>query len=100
MPDYLKQGTVRVQFGDPPWKAAAGMALCMDQVGIVDAAAAGTFEFTADGAGRTAKTFSNGSGGVQVGAHGHDDGALLGSQMFVDFRLGGTLQQEGVALGF
>ena len=51
MPDYLKQGTVRVQFGDPPWRAAAGMALCMDQVGIVDAATAGTFEFAADRAG-------------------------------------------------
>ena len=67
------------------------MTLCMGQVGIVDAAATGAFEFAADRTGRTAKAFSNGSGGAQVGAHGHDNGALLGGQMFVDFRHGGTL---------
>jgi hypothetical protein len=46
------------------------------------------------------KTFSNGSGRAQVGAHGHDDGALLGGQMLVDFRHGGTLQQKVLHLVF
>ena len=99
MPDDVKQGAVRVQLRNAPWQQAAGMALCMSKVGIVDAAAAGAFEFTTNRAGRTAKAFCNGSGGAQVGAHCHDDGALLGGQMFVDFRHGGTLQQKGVALG-
>ena len=27
MPDYLKQGTVRVQLGDTPWVEAAGMVM-------------------------------------------------------------------------
>uniref|UniRef100_UPI003CF41911 hypothetical protein n=1 Tax=Massilia sp. TWP1-3-3 TaxID=2804573 RepID=UPI003CF41911 len=35
-----------------------------------------------------------------VGAHGHDDGALLSSQMFVDFCHGGTLQQKVLHLVF
>ena len=100
MPDYLEQGPVHVQLGDTPWKKAAGMTLRMGQVGIVDAAAAGAFEFAADRAGRTAKAFSNGSGRAQVGAHGHDDGALLGCQMLVDFRHGGTLQQRVLHLVF
>ena len=100
MPDYLEQGPVRVQLGDTPWMEAAGMTLCMGQIGIIDATAAGTFEFTADRAGRTAKAFSNGSGGAQVGAHGHDDGALLGGQMLVDFWHGSTLQQRVLHLVF
>jgi hypothetical protein len=33
-------------------------------------------------------------------AHGHDNGALLGGQMFVVFRHGGTLQQEVLHLVF
>ncbi|MDQ2821898.1 MAG: hypothetical protein M3Y65_16150, partial [Pseudomonadota bacterium] len=33
-------------------------------------------------------------GGTLVGAHGHDDCALLGGQVFVDFRHGGTLQER------
>jgi hypothetical protein len=37
---------------------------------------------------------------AQVGAHGHDDGPLLGCQMFVDFRHGGTLQQKVLHLVF
>jgi hypothetical protein len=37
---------------------------------------------------------------VDYGAHGHDDGALLGSQMLVDFRHGGTLQQKVLHLVF
>ncbi|HZV64976.1 MAG TPA: hypothetical protein VFG03_08735, partial [Telluria sp.] len=44
--------------------------------------------------------FSNGSGGAQVGAHGHDNGALLGSQMFVNSRHGGTLQEKVLHLVF
>ena len=51
MPDYLEQGPVRVQLWDTPWQQATGMTLCMGQVGIVDAAAAGAFEFAADRAG-------------------------------------------------
>ena len=58
MPDYLKQGTIRVQLRNTAGEQATGMALCMGQVGIVDAAAAGAFQFAADRAGRTAKAFS------------------------------------------
>ena len=100
MPDYLEQGPVLVQLGNTPRQQAASMAFRMGQVGIVDATAAGAFEFAADRAGRTAKAFSNGSGGAQVGAHGHDNGALLGGQMLVDFRHGGTLQQKVFHLVF
>lgn len=66
----------------------------MGKVGIVDATAASGFEFAADRAGRTAKAFNNRSGGALIGAHDHDDCALLGGQMFVDFRHGGTLQER------
>ena len=100
MPNHLKQGSVCVQFGQASRQEATSLALRMCQVCIVDAGAAGALEFAADGAGRTAKTFSNGSGGAKVGAHGHDNGALLGSQMFVDFRHGGTLQEKVLHLVF
>lgn len=66
----------------------------MCPVGIVDASAGGAFDLAANRAGRTTKAFGNGSNGAQVVAHGHDDGALLGSQMFVISRHGGTLQQR------
>ncbi|WP_223149364.1 hypothetical protein, partial [Pseudoduganella aquatica] len=39
-------------------------------------------------------------GGALVVAHGHDDSALLGCQMFVDSRHGGTLQQKVLHLVF
>lgn len=48
MPDNLEQGAVRMQFGKPAWQQAARMALCMGQVSIVDASAAGAFEFATD----------------------------------------------------
>ena len=78
MPDHLEQGSFRVQLGEATRQKAPGLALCVCQIGIVDAGAGGALDFAADRAGRTAKALSNGSGGAQVGAHGHDDGALLG----------------------
>ena len=100
MPDHLKQDAFCVQLGKASWQQAAGMTLCMGQVGIVDAAAAGAFELAADCAGRTAKAFGNGSGRAQVGPHGHDDSALQGGQMLVDFWHGSTLQERVLHLVF
>ena len=49
---------------------------------------------------RAAKTLSNGSNGTLGVAHGRDDCALLGGEMLVDFRCGGTLQQKVLHLLF
>jgi hypothetical protein len=73
----LKLGAVRVKFGNAARGHTAGLALQMGEVGIVDAGAAGALELAADRARCTTKAFSNRSGGALVGAHGHDDGALL-----------------------
>jgi len=43
---------------------------------------------------------SNGASEAQVVAHGLDDCALLGDEMFVDFRRGGPLQQKVLHLVF
>jgi hypothetical protein len=51
MPDYLEQGAVRVQLRKTTWQKATGVTLCIGQVAIVDAAAAGAFEFATDRAG-------------------------------------------------
>ncbi len=51
MPDYLEQGAFLVQLRKTTWQKPASMTLCMGQIGIVDAAAAGAFEFATDRAG-------------------------------------------------
>lgn len=83
-----------MQLWKTPWQQAPGVALNMGNVGVVDAAACRALDLAADRAGRTAKAFSNRSDGARIVAHGHDNGALLGGQMFVDFRHGGTLQER------
>lgn len=100
MPNDLKQDAAGVKLGHAPRRNPAGLALQMRLVGIVDAGTSGALDFAANRAGRTAKTSSNGPNGAQVVAHGHDDCALLGSQMFVDFRHGGTLQEKVLHLVF
>ena len=57
-------------------------------------------DFAAHRAGRATKTLSNGSNGTLGVAHGRDDCALLGGEMLVDFRCGGTLQQKVLHLLF
>ncbi len=85
MPNDLEQDAAGVELGHAPRNCPAGLALQMRPVSIVDAGASGAFDFAADRARRTTKAFSNGPNGTQVIAHSHDDCALLGSQMFVDF---------------
>lgn len=67
---------------------------------MVVAGDSGVCDFVADRAGRMAKMVSNGSIGVQIIAHGHDGYALLGGNMLLDFRHGGTLQQKVLYLFF
>lgn len=50
--------------------------------------------FAAHRAGGAAKRLNNGSNETQDVAHGRDDCALLGGEMLVDFRRGGTLLQK------
>jgi len=48
-------------------------------------AVAGAFDLVADRPSKTKKAFSNGTDGEQDIAHGHDDCALLGGVMAMDF---------------
>jgi len=57
-------------------------------------------DFTVHRAARTAKALSNGSNEARGVAHGCDDCALLGGEMLVDFRCGGTLRQKVLHLVF